>query len=81
MKNQVNFSHLIAVIVGILIPVIIWAVSVETRFGDVAVNTKDINVLKADLKESSKDNQDNFDKVLDKLHLIDLNMKDKKDRD
>tara|TARA_R110002124_G_scaffold259402_1_gene425253 strand:- start:309 stop:551 length:243 start_codon:yes stop_codon:yes gene_type:complete len=80
MKNQVNFSHLIYLIVGILIPVIIWGVSVETRFKDVYTNKDDIVVLKLDLKELSKNNQNNFDKVLIKLHSIELSLKDKKDR-
>jgi hypothetical protein len=80
MKNGVNFSHLIAVIVGILIPVIIWGSSVETRFEGVNSNSEDIIILKLDLKESSKSNQSNFDKVLLKLHEIELSVKDKKDR-
>lgn len=81
MKTQVNFSHLIAVVVGILIPVIIWAVSVETRFEKVSGNAEDIIVLKIDLKELSKSNQKNFDKVLVKLHGIELDLKDKKDKE
>ena len=80
MKNQVNFSHLIAVIVGILIPVGIWGVSVETRFEKMYNNSEDIVVLKSDLREISKNNQKNFDKVLNKLHTIELSVKDKKDR-
>ena len=81
MKNQVNFSHLIAVIVGILIPVGIWGVSVETRFEKMYNNSEDIVVLKSDLRELSKNNQNNFDKVLIKLHGIELSLKDKKDRE
>tara|TARA_R110000851_G_scaffold313248_1_gene474785 strand:+ start:534 stop:776 length:243 start_codon:yes stop_codon:yes gene_type:complete len=80
MKNQVNFSHLIAVIVGILIPVVIWGVSVETRFEKVYNNSNDIVVVKSDLKELSKNNQNNFNKILAKLHSIELSLKDKKDR-
>ena len=81
MKNQVNFSHLIAVIVGILIPVVIWGVSVETRFEKMYNNSEDIVVLKSDLRELSKNNQINFDKVLIKLHSIDLKLENKKDRE
>tara|TARA_R110000823_G_scaffold296572_1_gene416567 strand:+ start:354 stop:596 length:243 start_codon:yes stop_codon:yes gene_type:complete len=80
MKTQVNFTHLIALIIGILIPAVVWGVSVETRFEKVYNNTDDIVVLKGDLKELYKDNQINFDKVLVKLHDIDLSLKDKKDR-
>lgn len=81
MKNQVNFSHLIALIVGILMPVLIWGVSVENRLDKVYSNTDDIIVLKSDLRELSKNNQINFDKVLNKLHTIELSVKDKKDRE
>lgn len=81
MKSQVNFSHLIAVMVGIIIPVIIWAVSVETRFAAVDSNTESIEILRIDLKEDSKSDNKNFDKILEKLQSIELSLKDKQDRD
>ena len=80
MKDQVNFSHLIAVIIGIVIPSLFWINSVEKFKDRVKSNESDIKVLKTDLKESSKNNQINFDKVLLKLHSIELSVKDKKDR-
>ena len=81
MKDQVNFSHLIAVIIGIVIPSLFWINSVEKFKDRVKSNENDIKVLKTDLKESSKNNQINFDKVLNKLHTIELSVKDKKDRE
>ena len=81
MKDQVNFSHLIAVIIGIVIPSLFWINSVEKFKDRVKSNESDIKVLKTDLKESSKNNQINFDKVLLKLHSIELSVKDKKDRE
>ena len=81
MKNQVNFSHLIAVIIGILIPVIIWGVSVETRFSTVENNKESIKSIQYDLKEYSNTNNENFTKILEKLHTIELSVMAKKDRD
>ena len=81
MKNRVNFSHLIAIMVGILIPLIIWGVSVETRFTVVNNNKETINKIELDLREYSRTSDKNFAKILEKLHSIDLSLKDKKDRD
>ena len=81
MKNQVTFGHLLALLIGIIIPIIIWGSNVERRFEQVIHNTEDIEVLKNDLKETSKTNQENFDKVFEYLHNIELELKDKKDRE
>ena len=80
MKNQVTFGHLIALLVGIILPVIIWGANVERRFEQVIHNTQDIELLKKDLKEASNKNQENFDKVFEYLHNIELELKDKKDK-
>lgn len=80
MKSQVNFSHLIAVVVGVLIPVIIWGVSVETRFGVVDNNRRSIESVKKDVKENRDNNQENFTKILEKLHGIELSLMGKEDR-
>ena len=80
MKDQVNFSHLIAVVIGIVIPSLFWINSIEKFKDRVKSNESDIKVLKTELKEISKNNQKNFDKVLNKLHTIELSVKDKKDR-
>lgn len=80
MKNQVTFGHLIALLVGIILPVIIWGANVERRFEQVIHNTKDIELLQKDLKEASDKNQENFNKVFEYLHNIELELKDKKDK-
>ncbi len=81
MKSQVNFGHLIAVVVGVLIPVLIWGVSVETRFSQVTTNTSTIGVMQEEIKELSKRNNENYIKILEKLQDIELELKDKKDRE
>lgn len=81
MKNQVNFGHLLALFVGILIPVIIWGVNVERRFEQVIDNATDVNNIKSRFDRKEASNQENFDKVMDKLHDIELQLKDKEDRE
>lgn len=80
MKNQVTFGHLVALLVGIVIPVIIWGANVERRFEQVIHNTTDIEMLQKELKEASDKNQENFNKVFEYLHNIELELKDKKDK-
>lgn len=84
MKKQLNVSHLIALTIGIIIPLVIWGGTVEKRFVKTTVkienNIDNINFLKKDLKDLSTSNQINFEKVLSKLHNIELSLKDKKDK-
>ena len=80
MKNQVTFSHILAIISILVIPLIVWGVSVEKRLEMPLSNKEEIHYMKSDIKENQKLNQENFDKVLEKLNDIKLNLKDKLDR-
>ena len=80
MRNQVTFGHLIALLIGIIIPVIIWGANVERRFEQVIHNTEDVKVLKAEVKEAAKISQKNHNEVMDGLHKIELQLKDKQDK-
>jgi hypothetical protein len=81
MKNQVTFNHIIALFSVIVLPLIVWGVSVEKTKQTVAGNSVEITLLKTELKQSEKSNQENFDEVLEKLQDIQLQLKDKKDRE
>jgi len=81
MKNQVTFSHILAIISILVIPLIVWGVSVEKRLEMPLSNKEEIHYMKSDIKENQKLNQENFDKVLEKLNDIKLNLKDKLDRE
>ena len=80
MKSEINISHLIAVIIGIFIPLFIWGVTVETRLKYIETNKEKIQNIKTDIKDDQQNNQANFDKVLEKLQSIELKLKDKQDR-
>lgn len=71
----------------IVIPLIIWGVAVEKRLEKVDYNYKEIQSLKIQVEivkqhidENKLANQSNFDKVLEKLHKIELSLKDKQDK-
>ncbi len=74
MKTNLNVGHAIALLVGILIPIIVWGVNIEKRFVQVDINSKDIVKLKQENKEV-------FGEIRDKLHNIELSLKDKKDKE
>jgi len=81
MKNQVTFGHVLTVLAIIVLPLLLWGINVEKRLEKVINNSEEIKLLKTELKDSKKSNQDNFDEVLEKLHNIELVLKDKKDRE
>ncbi len=81
MKNQVTFGHILTVLAIIIIPLILWGINVENRFEQVNFNTKEIQKGRIDFKEYQKENENNYDLILDKLHSIELMLKDKKDRE
>lgn len=80
MKNQVTFSHILAVLSIIVIPLFVWGASVETRFGKVIDNTEDIEEVKKAVKSAENTEQEHFEALYDKLHVIELSLKDKQDR-
>lgn len=81
MKNQVTFSHILAILAVLVIPLFIWGVNVEKRFEKTITNSEKIKVLKQDLKETKQSTEDKYDKILEKLQDIELQLKDKKDRE
>ena len=87
MKNIVTFGHAVTILSIIVLPLIGWGVSVETRFEGSKANTleieenkKEIETLQQKLEEKAKSDNANFILVLEKLHEIELELKDKKNR-
>lgn len=78
--ETLNLGHVIAIVVGVLIPLIVWAVTVEKRLEKVSYNHEEIKAIKAEIKDNKLVNQENFDKVLEKLQDIQLQLKDKADK-
>jgi len=81
MNKQVNFGHILGLLSVIVIPLLIWGINVERRFEHVIINTKDINTVTGIILSNQKRIQDNHDEVMTGLHIIELQVKDKKDRD
>ena len=81
MNKQVNFGHILALLSIIVIPLLIWGVNVERRFEHVKANTEDINIITEIILTNQKRIQANHDEVMKGLHIIELQVKDKKDRD
>jgi len=88
MKTEVTFGRLLAIMSVLVLPLLGWGVSVETRFEstkedkeDISENKKSIKDIKSKLEDKAKSDNANFVLVLEKLHDIELQVKDKKDRD
>lgn len=87
LENFINSGVILAIISVIIIPLIIWGVTVEKRLEKVEYNHKEIsdikvevNSIKQHINDNKTVNQTNFDKVMDKLHKIELSVQNKKDK-
>lgn len=80
MNKEVTFGNILALLAVIVIPLIIWGVSVEKRFEQVTTNNNNIVTITLDSKEDREKMQENHDEVIEELHLIKLELKDKADR-
>ena len=81
MKEQVTFGNVLTILGILIIPLVIWGVSIEKRFETVLNNTKEIQYTKSRIQEIETSNNDNFKKLYDIMVDIKLELKDKRNRD
>lgn len=81
MNKQVTFGHVLSILAILVFPLIIWGVSIETRFKQVIENTKDIDAVTIDLNSNHQKVETNHLEIMVQLHNIELQLKDKKDRE
>lgn len=79
-ENKVTFGHLLIVLIGIIVPLIIWGTSVERSKDKVRTNSEDIRNLRFEYKDTKKTTNSKFDLIIEKLHGIELILKDKQDK-
>ena len=79
-KKELTFTNLITILGIIIIPLIIWGKNVETRLEHVLVNAEQIIEIKRELKDIKDTTQENHEELIDLLHKIELQLKDKEDR-
>lgn len=80
MNKEVTFGNILALLAVIVIPLIIWGVSVEKRFEQVTTNNNNIVTITLDSKEDREKMQENHEELIKELNLIKLELKDKQDR-
>lgn len=80
MKNQVTFTHILSILAIVILPLITWGISVEKRFEKVIVNSEEIEELKTEAEAVRMTEQEHFEVIIQKLHAIELSLKDKQDR-
>lgn len=79
-KKELTFTNLITILGIIIIPLIIWGKNVETRLEHVPVNAEQIIEIKRELKDIKDTTQENHEELIELLHKIELQLKDKEDR-
>ena len=80
MEKQVTFSHIIAILTGILIPILIWGVSVEKMREKVYDNAVEIYELKKAQIDLSKQIYINQLEIIERLNQIKLEVNGKENR-
>lgn len=84
MNKQVTFGHILTILAIIIIPLFLWGVNVERRnekqTADISNNTEDIKENKKDKKIMLEIIQNNHNETMKGIHSIDLQLKDKQDR-
>ena len=81
MNKQVTFGHILTILSIIIIPLFIWGINVQVQLKQVEDNSEDIIELKKDSKLTNIIMQKNHIEVMKQLHNIELQVKDKEDRE
>ena len=92
MKNQVTFTHLLAIMSILVLPLLGWGVGVEKAKDQTYENKKDIEDTVDELKnirayittwqiQQNKVSQEFHNEVMEGLHKIELKLENKKDRE
>jgi hypothetical protein len=85
MNKQVTFGHILSFLAIIIIPLLIWGVNLEVRDSrqdkDIFNNKEDITEIKEDTRIMVELIQMNHNETMKGLHNIELQLKDKKDRE
>ena len=85
MNKQVTFSHILTILAIIVIPLMVWGINVEVRNNEqdskIFNNKEDISEVKKDTKIMVGLIQMNHDETMKGLHNIELQLKDKEDRE
>ncbi len=84
MDKQINVKTLIAFSAAIGIPVLVFLYTLSLQADRNELRSKSnatsLSVIKQDQKLNHKDSERNFEKVLDKLHDIDIKLQNKANR-
>ena len=84
MERQMNLGHIIALVVGILIPLLVWGVYVERALEktkvDITNNKNEIIYLKTSHEKLRDLIINNHDETIRAIHKVDLKLKDKANR-
>lgn len=81
MKRQVTFGHILTILSIIIIPLMVWGVNVERRFEQVISNTEDIKKLENNSGDLMSLILENHKETMEGIHSLELQLKDKKDRE
>ena len=79
-EQQVTFGHILTILAVLIIPLVIWGATIESRFEQVKTNKTNIEKLERVDTDSAIERKKNHEEVMDLLHRIELQLKDKQDK-
>lgn len=80
MKTPLTIGQFFAFLVFVLPTSIFWVINAEKQHDQIQYNENEISEIKQSLRIKSESDEKNFDLIIEKLHNIELGLKDKKDR-
>lgn len=81
MRTPLTIGQFIAFLAFIVVPSIAWVINAERKHDQITENRKDITDIKIGFRNKIESDNRNFDLVIEKLHGIELQLKDKEDRE
>ena len=85
MSKNVTFGHILTILAIIIIPLFLWGINAEIRIGrnedNTSINKTEIAEIKSEYKKIIELISEKHDKTMEGLHKIELQVKDKQDRE
>lgn len=85
LQSAAKILDIIKIVGGAICVIALWAASVEISLNnnskDILENSEDIEIIQEDAREIQKKLEENHDEVMNAFHSLELQLKDKEDRE
>ena len=79
-EQQVTFGHILTILAVLIIPLVIWGATIESRFEQVKTNKESIKKLEKEDTKNVDKAEINHKEIMELLHKIELKVENKLDK-